>query len=102
MGNGKSVNDPPTAMDNEYDVEEDDVLIVEAPGVLENDDDVEGDPLIALLESGVSKGTLVLNEDGSFTYTPDPGFIGTDTFTYKASDGIEFSDVATVTILIVY
>jgi VCBS repeat-containing protein len=94
------VNDPPTAMDNEYDVEEDDVLFVGAPGVLGNDEDVDGDPLIALLEAGVSKGTLVLNEDGSFTYTPDPDFNGSDNFTYRVSDGSEVSGVATVTIAV--
>jgi VCBS repeat-containing protein len=93
---------PLTAIGNEYDVEEDDVLIVEAPGVFRNDEDVDGNPLIAVLESGVSHGNLVLNEDGSFTYTPDPGFVGKVNFNYKASDGIEFSDVATVTIIIVY
>ncbi len=78
------------------------VLSVEAPGVLGNDEDVDGNPLIALLEAGVSNGTLVLNEAGSFTYTPDPDFNGTDSFTYRASDGRKASKVATVTILIVY
>ena len=34
-------------------------------------------------------GTLTLNPDGSFTYTPDPDFVGTDTFTYTASDGTD-------------
>jgi VCBS repeat-containing protein len=94
------VNDPPVAFEDEYDVEEDDVLSVEAPGVLENDGDVEGDPLTALLESGVSNGTLMLNEDGSFTYTPDPDFNGTVSFTYRVSDGSSDSNVATVTITV--
>jgi hypothetical protein len=97
-----SVNDAPLSMDDAYNLEEDSVLNVEAPGVLGNDNDVDGDPLITLLESDVIYGTLVLREDGSFTYTPDPGFIGMDSFTYKVSDGIELSDVATVTILVVY
>jgi hypothetical protein len=97
-----SVNDPPLSMDDGYSLDEDGVLTVEAPGVLGNDSDADGDPLIVFLESGPSHGDLVLNEDGSFTYTPDSGFIGKDRFTYKASDGSELSDVATVTILIVY
>jgi hypothetical protein len=97
-----SVNDAPLSMDDGYSLDEGGVLTVEAPGVLENDSDADGDPLIALLEVNVSHGDLVLNEDGSFTYTPDPGFIGKDSFTYKASDGFELSDVATVIIYIVY
>ncbi len=50
--------------------------------------------------SGVSHGTLVLNPDGSFSYTPDPNFNGTDSFTYQAHDGTMLSNVATVTITV--
>ncbi len=68
-------------------------------GVLSDDTDVEGDPLEARLESGPSHGTLVLDPDGSFSYTADPGFSGTDSFSYKAHDGLQHSlDPATVTI----
>ena len=45
-------------------------LTVGAPGVLGNDSDADGDPLTAVLVSGVSNGSLTLNSDGSFTYTP--------------------------------
>src|SRR5690606_41230992 len=71
---------------------------VPAPGVLANDTDPNGDPLTAQLVDGPANGTLVLNPDGSFTYTPDTGFSGTDSFTYQASDGSALSNVATVTI----
>lgn len=67
-------------------------------GVLANDSDADGDPLAALLLSGPENGTLTLNEDGSFTYTPNKNFTGTDSFTYWANDGTDYSDVATVTI----
>ena len=46
-------------------------LSVDAPGVLANDTDTEGDALAAsVVDSGPSSGSLTLNADGSFTYTP--------------------------------
>ena len=50
-----------------------------------------------MLQSNVSNGTLNLNSDGSFTYTPNKRFTGSDGFTYGASDG-NGSDTATVAI----
>src|SRR5262249_23185269 len=67
-------------------------------GVLVNDLEYDMDPLSAVLVSGPSHGTLTLDSWGSFTYTADPTFTGTDTFTYRASDGVLLSDLATVTI----
>ncbi len=66
--------------------------------VLNNDTDVDGDPLTAILVTDVSNGTLVLNADGTFTYTPDPNFSGVDSFTYKANDGTADSNTVTVTL----
>ena len=43
---------------------------------------------------------MTLNADGSFTYTPNANFNGTDSFTYTASDGTAGSNVATVTITV--
>ena len=43
---------------------------------------------------------MALNPDGSFTYTPDVGFSGTDTFTYTASDAMDYSAPATVTVAV--
>ena len=71
-----------------------------APGVLDNDSDVDGDGLTAVLVSDVSNGTLALNADGSFAYNPNPSFVGSDSFTYKASDGSVDSGVATVGITV--
>ncbi|HYC49362.1 MAG TPA: cadherin-like domain-containing protein [Burkholderiales bacterium] len=67
-----------------------------AGNVLSNDSDPDGNPLSASLVSGPAHGTLVLNADGSFTYTPDANFNGSDSFTYRASDGSIQSNVATV------
>jgi hypothetical protein len=68
--------------------------------VLANDDDPDGDALTAVLVDDVTDGSLALNDDGSFTYTPDAGFSGTDGFTYRADDGVARSDVANVEITV--
>ncbi|MBN9520410.1 tandem-95 repeat protein [bacterium] len=70
-------------------------------GVLANDTDVEGDLLpAATLVGGPSHGTLAFKGDGTFSYTPDPNFHGTDTFTYRANDGRADGGVTTVTITV--
>lgn len=60
--------------------------------------DPDGDPLIYLLGSSPTSGTTQLNPDGSFTYTPNAGFAGTDSFTVWVSDGNGGTAVSTVTI----
>jgi VCBS repeat-containing protein len=72
-------------------------VIGPSSGVLANDVDSDGNSLTATLVSGPKNGRISLNADGSFTYTPNRKFTGTDSFTYKASDGSS-SDAATVTI----
>ena len=54
----------------------------------------------AVLESGPSHGTLDWSDTGAFTYTPEAGFHGEDSFTYKVNDGRADSNVATVTITV--
>lgn len=92
-------NYAPVAVDDAYSMAEDTVLTQAAPGVLANDTDAESNPLTAALVTGPAHGTLVLNADGSFTYTPDADWFGVDTFTYMANDGAN-SNVATVTITV--
>lgn len=94
------VNDAPVAVDDEYTVAEKETLTISVPGVLGNDSDVEGDTLTAILVDTVQNGTLTLNADGSFIYTPNEYFNGTDSFTYKASDGELESELAVVTITV--
>ena len=67
-------------------------------GVLHNDIDAEHDPMTAVLVTDVTDGLLVLNANGTFTYTPDGGFSGVDSFTYKANDGTVDSATVTVTL----
>ena len=71
-----------------------------APGVLDNDSDPDDDPLSPVRVSGPSHGTLTLNANGSFIYTPAADYHGTDSFTYRANDGTLDSNEATVMITI--
>lgn len=91
-------NAAPAAVDDSYNMNQDTVLSVAAPGVLANDSDPDGDVLTAVLCSGAAHGTVTLNSNGSFTYTPNAGFAGTDSFTYMANDGFGGSSCVTVTI----
>jgi hypothetical protein len=75
-------------------------LTVEAPGVLANDGERNADVLKAILVSRPAHGSVVLREDGGFTYTPDAHFSGLDSFTYQVTDGAITSNVATVTLTV--
>jgi Ca2+-binding RTX toxin-like protein len=90
-----SVNDAPVAADDNFDVDENGTL---NNSVAINDSDVDGDALTFSVQSGAANGTLQLNADGSFTYTPLPEYFGADSFTYTAADGNGLTDTATVAI----
>jgi len=93
-------DDAPVAMADSYTTTEDVPLLVPAPGVLANDSDADDDPLSAVLVNGPMHGTLVLNADGSFTYTPDANWAGGDQFDYSAGDGTAQSEPARVSITV--
>jgi VCBS repeat-containing protein len=95
-----AVNDSPVAVNDAYSTDEDTALNISAPGVLSNDTDADGDNLTAIKVSDPSHGTLTLNSNGSFTYTPSAGYTGADSFAYQASDGQANSNTATVTITV--
>lgn len=93
------------AVDDAYFTPFETELVVEAPGVMENDrPGSAGDVGFVDIKTQPMNGTLVLNQDGSFTYTPNEGFFGTDTFEYYfiSLPGItgSFTDWATVTITV--
>src|SRR5207253_454100 len=94
------VNDAPVAVNDSYTTAEDTPLTVAAPGVLGNDTDVEGAWRTTVQVAGPSHGTLSLNANGSFTYTPAANYNGADSFTYKANDGSADSNVATVSLTV--
>ncbi len=93
-------NLPPLAFSDRYEGTQGTTLTIAAPGVLGNDQDEDGDTLAAVVENEPAHGTLVLNSDGSFSYSADNGFSGSDSFTYRASDGRAQSGPATVTIVV--
>ncbi|MFZ1756462.1 MAG: Ig-like domain-containing protein, partial [Caldilineaceae bacterium] len=86
-GSVEITNQTPTAGDDSYSTGADEALTILAVGVLANDSDPDGDSLSALLSAPPTNGSLALNSDGSFVYTPTVGFAGVDRFTYAASDG---------------
>ncbi|HRI43922.1 MAG TPA: Ig-like domain-containing protein [Fimbriimonadaceae bacterium] len=94
--------DDPEAHDDGYTAFSRSVLNVGAPGVLENDADPDLHPLTAIKLTNPTHGVVVLQPNGAFSYAPnDPNWIGTDSFTYKASDGVHESSPATVAIRVV-
>src|SRR5439155_18338667 len=77
----RAVNDPPVALDDAYSTDEDTILTVPAPGLLANDSDADGDALTATIVIAPSHGSLTLNTNGGFTYTPAANYSHADTFT---------------------
>jgi VCBS repeat-containing protein len=95
------VQGAPVANADSYSVNQNTTLTVAlGSGVLVNDTDPSNLPLTASVVSTTSHGSLSLNADGTFTYTPTAAYHGTDTFTYKAYDGSLYSSPATVTITV--
>jgi CSLREA domain-containing protein len=93
-------NQPPVANPDSYTASRNTPLVVASPGVLVNDADVDSVSLTAIKVSDPSHGSLTLNPNGGFTYTPATNFIGVDSFTYRAYDGAAYSDVVAVTITV--
>ncbi len=93
-------NSAPVAVDDAFSTVAGESLSLAAPGVLGNDTDVDGDTLTSTRVGQPVNGTIALAANGSFTYTPDAGFVGRDLFTYTASDGSDTSAAATVTITV--
>jgi VCBS repeat-containing protein len=89
----------PVAIDDAYSLYHANTLTVTASGgVLANDSDPNNLALTAVLRTMPSNGTVNFQEDGSFAYTPEPGFVGVDSFTYIATSTGGESHRATVTI----
>jgi len=95
------VNDAPTGNADSYVIINNTTLsVATSGGVLANDSDAEADTLTAVLVTAPGNGTLTLQSDGSFVYTADSGFNGTDSFEYRVTDGLANSTPITVTLTV--
>jgi hypothetical protein len=96
-----AVDDPPIARPNVFFGAAGATLTKSAnESLLVNDTDIDSPSLSAVLVAGPQHGTLNLRADGSFSYTPNAGFSGTDTFSYRASDTTSMSEIAEVRLLV--
>lgn len=92
---------PLTAVFDYYTANQDTQLLVPTEnGVLVNDINPGDNPITADLINSPLHGNLIFNTDGSFSYSPNLGWYGRDTFTYKANNGVEYSNTATTTITV--
>ena len=78
---------PAAAANDQYNIDVNTTLTVPAPGVQANDISADGMPFTAALVTSPAHGSVTLNANGSFTYTPKNGYIGVDTFTYRDVQG---------------
>jgi gliding motility-associated-like protein len=86
------VNCAPIAVNDSITTDQDLTVVV---SVLNNDSDPDGDP-ITVTSAAAGSGVVVINIDGSLSYTPDPGFCGTDSITYTICDIQGLCDTAVV------
>ena len=98
--NGGGSGSAPDAGDDSAVVVEDGSLTISGQDLLSNDSDPDGDPLTIVSVTNGANGAVVLNPDGSVTYTPNTDFFGQDSFQYTVSDGNGRTDTASVTVTI--
>lgn len=91
------VNDAPVAQDDRVTVRTFKTVVID---VLANDSDADSTDLTSVLVDGPRHGWLSRNSDGTYSYTAACGYVGTDSFSYRTSDGQLSSTLATVTITV--
>lgn len=91
------VNDPPVSSDDQTATEQNTAVTT---AVLANDTDVDGEALKVTSAAQPENGGMVVNADGTITYTPDPEFVGNDAFSYSVVDGSGASATATVSVTV--
>src|SRR3954454_17964152 len=96
--NAAAATDPlgPVAVNDSFNLRQDHSLIIDAPGVLNNDITPAGGVSHVFRSSFARHGRLTMSFDGSFVYTPHPGFAGEDTITYQSSANGHQSNVASI------
>ena len=67
---------------------------------LSGEDHLQGDDITFQRILNAEHGSATVNSDGSFTYTPTPGYSGLDTFTFRTFDGVDYSEPATTTVYV--
>lgn len=92
-----SVNDSPIAVSDTASTNEDTAVII---NVVKNDTDIDNDPLSVLSTTNGSNGSVIINKDGTLTYTPNANFNGSDSFTYLVKDSSGATSTATVNIAV--
>jgi len=95
-----AVNAAPVAVADAYAALPNGTTTVAAPGVLANDTDVDVHTLTAALVSNPIYGSLNLQPNGGFSYTPNPGYTGPDSFSYKPNDGTVDGNTVNVTLTV--
>ncbi len=91
-----NANNPPNAVDDATGTTKGTSVTT---NVLSNDNDADGDSLSIASVTNPSHGAATKNSGGTITYTPDAGFVGTDSYQYTISDGLA-TDTATVTVAV--
>ena len=92
------VNDPPVAVDDVQVVKDGESEVV--IHVLDNDYDLDGDTIFLEGATSPANGAVVLNDDGTVTYIPNPEFLGVDSFEYEICDGSGDCVVGSVSITV--
>jgi hypothetical protein len=100
VANHSQIIAAPTAVNDSYTTPFDTALSVDAPGILSNDSSNGGGAMEVSSVVPPTTGTLTIDSNGSFTFTPATGFVGTVTFDYTASNTTGESATATVTITV--
>ncbi|WP_197480153.1 cadherin-like domain-containing protein, partial [Anabaena sp. 4-3] len=94
--NPESVNISPVASNDSITTNENTPIIISAATLLANDTDADGDTLSITTITQPTNGSLIDNNNGTYTYTPNQNYSGTDSFTYSISDGQGGNNTATV------
>ena len=85
----EGTNDAPAATNDRFSTTLDNAITFAADDLLANDSDPDGDAISVDTIGSPTNGSLTDNQDGTYTYTPDAGFTGTDTFAYTITDSVE-------------
>ncbi|MGE0111444.1 tandem-95 repeat protein, partial [Aquabacterium sp.] len=94
------VNNTPTANNDSLTAVEDTAVTYTAAQLVGNDTDIDSTNLTIASVTAVSGGSVVLNADGTVTFTPNGNFNGTADFTYTVTDSVLTSEPATVTVAV--